>query len=40
VRNFTDKIYTNYAIISSNLNQLTVTYTDPRTYGAQASVRF
>jgi outer membrane receptor protein involved in Fe transport len=40
VRNFTDVKYTIYDVQNTNLNQLIVTYSDPRTYGAQASVRF
>jgi iron complex outermembrane receptor protein len=40
VRNFTDKQYAIYGVQGTNLNQLTLTWSDPRTYGAQASVRF
>jgi iron complex outermembrane receptor protein len=39
VRNFTNKTYTTYAVAGSPVN-LNVTYSDPRTYGAQAAVRF
>jgi iron complex outermembrane receptor protein len=39
VRNFTNKVYTTYAVAGSPVN-LNVTYSDPRTYGALASLRF
>jgi hypothetical protein len=39
VRNFTDKIYNAYGV-NADLTRVSVTYSDPRTYGAQASVRF
>jgi hypothetical protein len=39
VRNFTDAKYNTYTV-STTLTQLGVTYNDPRTYGAQASVHF
>jgi outer membrane receptor protein involved in Fe transport len=39
VRNFTDTLYTSYNV-AGDKSALTVSWTDPRTYGAQASVRF
>jgi outer membrane receptor protein involved in Fe transport len=39
VRNFTDKKYTTYGV-GGDVNSLTVTWTDPRTYGAQFNARF
>jgi outer membrane receptor protein involved in Fe transport len=39
VRNFTNKQYTSYGVLGDP-TALTVTVSDPRTYGAQASVRF
>ena len=39
VRNFTNKQYTSYGV-GGNPNQLTVAFSDPRTYGVQGAVRF
>jgi outer membrane receptor protein involved in Fe transport len=40
VRNFADKQYTTYSANTGNLALLSVNISDPRTYGAEASLRF